>query len=90
VVRRSNDDRVDIFLVKEPAKIMMEGGLAANLFLGGYPIGLIHVAQGHDVGIFVDHERVEQLITAVANADEAESNTIIAAQRPGSGCFKGG
>ena len=47
---------------------------------GEIEVGLIQVAHGHDLGVRMDEERVENLVTAVAQADEAQANPVVRAE----------
>ena len=59
------------------------GHPAASLFLGSGEVRLVEVAKSDDLHVLVDEEGVEQLVATVADADEAEANTVVAAEDGG-------
>ena len=48
--------------------------------VGRVEIGLIHIAQGDDLGIGLGDETLQKLAAAIAHADEAKPNLVVGSQ----------
>src|SRR5207249_486277 len=88
VVRRADDDGLDVFLVEEAAKVLVEAGPRVGL-PGRAGAVDVHVAQGDDV-LAADAGQV--LGAAAGGADDAEVEAVVgggtlfqAGQRTGQG-----
>ena len=80
VVGRGDDDGVEVLAVEQLAEVGVGIGLAAGLLAGGEQVGLVDVADGGDLAIVVRQEGVEQLVAAIADADEAEADALVGAE----------
>src|SRR5262245_45919138 len=90
MVRRCDDDGIQSLLVDQLAVIAMERRLAANLLLSGLQVGLIDIAQSRDLGIFVNQEGIEELVTPITHADKAEADALVGSQYRGRGDMESG
>src|SRR5204863_8227390 len=58
---------------------------AAGLRVRGRQVRLVHVAQGGGLAVLVDQEGVEQLVAAVADADEPQPHPVVRPEGVGVG-----
>ena len=49
----------------------------ANLVRGEIEIGLVKVADGDHLGVLVGEKAVQNLVAAIAEADEADSDSVV-------------
>jgi len=80
VIGRADDDGIKIFEFEQFLVLFELPGLAADFFGGEIEVGLIKVADGDDLRIGVSKESVENLITAIAQADEAKADAVVSAK----------
>lgn len=85
MVRRGDDDRVDVAGVQEPAEVLVLGHHAAARVGQGRRLpeeGLVDVADGHagDVGLF--QEPLPHRPPASAAADETDADPVVGAEDP--------
>ena len=83
MVRRGDDGRVERLVFEQLAVVVEVGRAAADLRLRGRQVRLVDVAEGRDLAVLVDEEGVEELVAAVADADEAEANLVVRAEDAG-------
>ena len=57
----------------------MQRRLATGFPVGWFEVRLIDIAEGDHLAILVDQEGVQELIAAVADADEAKPDAVVAA-----------
>src|SRR3974390_992687 len=80
--RRGDDDRVDVFAVKQAA------GIVVGLDRGDYCLHLLvpqreGVSDGDTLDPGLRQRVLQYLLAAVARADQANANAIVGAERPG-------
>jgi hypothetical protein len=82
MVRRGDDDGVDIIAFDQFAEVGVRFGSAADFLLGpGQNDLLIDVAHRDDLHVVVGHEGVDQLTAAVRDADEPEPDSLVRARQ---------
>src|SRR5262249_49930124 len=75
-VGSADDDGVEVATVEELAVVAELLRVGTNLLGGEVDVGLIDVAHGDDVGILVLQKGVEDLVAAVAQADESQADAL--------------
>ena len=77
MVRRRNHRRIDRLVFEQLAMVVERLRRPARFLVRGRQIRFVHIAQCSHFAIVVDEKRIEQLIAAIAHADEAETNAIV-------------
>src|SRR5215204_6548308 len=80
VVGGADDDGVNVLPREELAVIEELFGPGADLLRGEIEVRLVDVTDGGDLAILVLEEGVENLVAAVAQADEAEAEPLVGAE----------
>src|SRR5439155_15538405 len=79
MVRRANDDRINLFQVEELSIILELLGLLSNLLRREIKVGLIEIANGDYFGVGVLQKRIQHLVSTVAQSDKAEPHAVVGA-----------
>jgi hypothetical protein len=76
--------RVEVLQLEQLPVVLELPGLSAHLLRGEIEVGLVQVAKRHDLGVGVLEEGVEDLVAAIAEADEAHADAIACAEHAAS------
>jgi hypothetical protein len=80
VVGGGNDDGVHVLAIEELVVVVELIRVRADLLGGEVEVWLIEVADRDDLRVLVGEERVEHLVAAIAQADEADADAIVGAE----------
>jgi hypothetical protein len=81
VVRRGDEDRVDVLVVEKLAVVARGDGLARQFRGPLRPMRLVDVADRHNIDVRVRQRGLDQLPAAVAHADETDPDAFVGAVR---------
>jgi hypothetical protein len=77
VVGGADDHGVHVLALQQPAVVAELPRVGADLAGGEVEVGLVEVADGDHLGVALGEEGVEDLVAAVAQADEAQADAVI-------------
>jgi hypothetical protein len=71
---------MDVFVLKEAAKVAVAFGLLTHLFEGLLPAAAMDFGYGHEVGVFLFLEIQDVPLANQAVTDEANANALVGAE----------
>ena len=77
MVRRRDHCRIDRLIFEQLAMVVERLRRPARLLVRDRQVRFVHIAQCRHFAIVVNEKRIEQLVAAIADADEAEANAIV-------------